>query len=108
MSVSINIKSKRGRLRKHAELIVGWRKDGATWEEIRTTLMDNFGLCFATANALKKAWASIAPKKGGGEAADVSNTRRCAEVDNKKPDNRLPPVPKTARRGSGFKYDERY
>jgi hypothetical protein len=108
MSVSINIKSKRGRLRKHAEIIVGWRKDGATWEEIRTTLMDNFCLCFATANALKKAWASIAPKTGGDEAAVVSNARRSNEDNNSKSDNRLPPVPKTARRGSGFKYDERY
>lgn len=105
--MSINIKSKRGRLRKHTELIVGWRKDGATWEEIRISLKDNFDLCFETANALKKAWASIVPKKGGAGAADVSSTRS-TEVDNKKPDNRLPPVPKTTGRRSGFKYDERY
>jgi len=106
--LSINIKSKRGRLRRHREQVRVWRADGATWDEIRISLRENFGLQFETANAIKKAWASIAldtsdvrsslqPIAGSIKDANITKT---GEV--------LPPVPSTQGRKSDFKFDERY
>lgn len=106
--LSINIKSKRGRLRRHSQQVRVWRSDGATWDEIRISLKDNFGLHFDTANAIKKAWASITQDTSDVRSTLPPNNVCINEAHGKKADEGLPPVPSTQGRKSVFEFDERY